>query len=188
MNIYILTQNFYLYAGINNALKEHLNAKIIHITFDEVYDLLKKHFFLSDDVFILSSEFATLDFSSLLLLSESGAKTIISRNNFRFNYRDIFNFAEIPQNFYLSDLLQAIHLTPSIRKSTTLPKITEREKSILFYISSGIDIYVVSEMLNISHKTTYQHLQNALKKVGIRKSRDIIKLPRNFIKNMCHPE
>ncbi|MFJ3458544.1 helix-turn-helix transcriptional regulator [Scandinavium goeteborgense] len=188
MNIYILTQNLYLYVGIKNALKEHINAKIMHIKFDEVYYFLKQHYFLGDDVFILSSEFSTLDFSSLLLLSKSNAKTIISRNNFRFNYREIFNFSVIPQKFYLSDLLQAIHLTPVIHISTTLPKITEREKSILFYISSGIDIHVVSEILNISHKTTYQHLKNALKKVGIRKSRDIINLPRNFITYMCHRE
>lgn len=187
MNIYVFTQNIYLYTGIKHTLKKYLKANIVHITFNEVNDFVNQHYFLSDDIFILSSESVKLDFHLLLLLSKSSTKTIISRDNLNFNYNAIFQFSEIPENFCLRDLLQAIHLNPIIRKTTTMPKITTREKNVLIYTLNGIDINIMSHLLKISHKTIYQHQRNALKKFGIRKPRDIINLPTNFIDYICHP-
>ncbi|MFB0713420.1 helix-turn-helix transcriptional regulator [Buttiauxella noackiae] len=68
-----------------------------------------------------------------------------------------------------------------------MPKITTREKNVLIYTLNGIDINIMSHLLKISHKTIYQHQRNALKKFGIRKPRDIINLPTNFIDYICHP-
>ncbi|WMY73535.1 LuxR C-terminal-related transcriptional regulator [Buttiauxella selenatireducens] len=186
MNIYILTENNYLFYGIEQSLSEHVNCQCIHLNPAE-YDASKHlHLIQRRDVFIIANDFHNMDFSLLMKLNETDASVIIATDNAEWNISSIFRFATIMRRFYLSDLLQNIHLIQPVRsKKIKLPKITISEKRVLLLTFKGIDIDYISSRLNISTKTAYSHQRNAFKKIGIRKIHDIFRLPGNYISYLC---
>lgn len=186
MNIYVLTENYYLFYGIECSLSSKPNYQCIHLKpNDERYiDIAKKND--PGDIFVVVPEYTKLDFSMLMAINETNASVIIANNYCGWNVSDVFRFSSIPQRFYLSDLLKSIHLLKSAKnKEVKLPKITATEKKVLQLTIKGTSVTFIGSRLGITVKTAYAHQRSVFKKLGIRKIRDINMLPDKFINYIC---
>lgn len=186
MDIYVLTENNYLFYGVEKSLSGRVNCQCIHLNplrgDNSTYCELGK----LGDIFIIASEFQNMDFSLLMALNETDASVIIATDNAEWNISSIFRFSTIMRRFYLSDLLQSIHLRKPVRsKKIKLPRITTSEKRVLLLTLKGINVSYIGSRLNISTKTAYSHQRNAFRKLGIRKAQDVLRLPDNYINYLC---
>lgn len=96
MNIYVLTENYYLFYGIECSLSSKPNYQCIHLKpNDERYiDIAKND---PGDIFVVVPEYTKLDFSMLMAINETNASVIIANNYCRWNVSDVFRFSSIPQ-------------------------------------------------------------------------------------------
>ena len=186
MNIYVLTENSYLFIGIVHSLKERMECRCIQLAPNGKSNTSLFHLTKPGDIVMVAQENTNIDFSMLMELNETNASVIIATNYVNWNISSIFRFSTISRRFYLSDLLQSMHLVQSIRnKEIKLPKITKTERAVLRLVMNGVAINFISSRLNITAKTAYSHQRSAFRKIGIRKSQDMIKLPLNYLNYLC---
>lgn len=186
MNIYVLTENYYLFNGVACSLSSRPEFHCIHL---QPYD--KRYITIvdendPDDIFIMVPEHAKLDFSMLMAMNETNASVIIANNYCDWNVSEMFRFSTIPRRFYLNDLLKSIHLLKSAKnKEVKFPRITATEKKVLQLTIKGTSVTFIGSRLGITVKTAYAHQRSVFKKLGIRKTRDIYMLPDKFINYLC---
>ncbi|SUW64040.1 Bacterial regulatory proteins, luxR family [Buttiauxella agrestis] len=186
MNIYVLTENYFLFNGIECALKSRPDCHCIQLKPDD-----ERYPSIADkndpqDIFIVVPEYTRLDFSMLMAINETNASVIIANNHYDWNVGGLFRFSTIPRRFYLSDLLKSIHLLKSAKnKEVRLPRITATEKKVLQLTIKGTPVTFIGSRLGMTVKTAYAHQRSVFKKLGIRKTRDIYMLPDKFIKYLC---
>ncbi|TNV20475.1 hypothetical protein FH968_10760 [Buttiauxella sp. B2] len=185
MNIFILTNDFYMFNGIKHALSDRLAYNCVQVDPSSPYNAFLFFCASKEDVFVLLPDFYKLSFDVLLGLNNSKASVIITKTESTSILGLIFQYQLIPKKFYLSDLLQAIHFKYSEAKVANIPKLTGREKDILLFTVKGISISSMSRSLDICIKTAYQHQRNALKKIGIQRACNIFQLPDNLISYLC---
>lgn len=186
VKVFICTENYYLYRGIVCSLSERLNCHFVRLN---NFDQRKAHLLQeirSQDIVIILTEINTIDFYFLINLCKCNCKVIMAGSEQNWLLSIMFNFVMINCKFYLSDLLLAIHSKNKINYCAQYPRFTPQEKKVLFYTYKGHSITIMSRYLNISEKTVYQHQRNALNKIGMRKPRNVMCLPKNFIEFLFH--
>lgn len=186
MNIYVLTENSYLFLGVANSLKQRMDCRCVQLNPNSKSNSEIFHLTKPGDIVLVAQENSNIDFTMLMELNETNASVIIAANHVDWKISSIFRFATIARKFYLSDLLQNMYLVQAINnKEIKLPKITKTERAVLKLVMNGMTINFISSRLNITTKTAYSHQRSAFRKIGIRKSLDIIKLPSNYLNYLC---
>nr|EKW5935112.1 helix-turn-helix transcriptional regulator [Citrobacter farmeri] len=134
------------------------------------------------DVLLLISDYGSkFDFHFLVSASKCRGHVIYSGCFDNFKFHKMFGFTLIRGHFHPNDLLQALSSKNNISRNIHLPRITEKERQILFQTWSGTSISDIAKIMSLGPKTVYQHQRNVLDKIGIRKARDLYLLPENFV-------
>lgn len=186
MKIYVITENNFLFTGVVHSLSPRMNSQFIQLN-----PLDKNNYSTYEDsdivdIYILAPEYLRIDFDMLVALNKTRSSVIIASSETDWNVGRVFSFSKMEKKFSLSDLLQCIFtLRPSGNKQIYLPKITSSERSVLLMTLNGVSIDFIGFRLDMAIKTVYSHQKSALRKLGVRKFRDIVTLPENFIEYVC---
>lgn len=186
MNIYVITENYYLFTGVVHSLSSRMACHFIRLNPHDTnnYSIYKDS--APSDVYILAPENSKIDFSILVALNDTKSSVIFARSNSDGNICRMFRFTNLERVFHLSDLLQCIFkLKPSDSREIHLPKITTQERSVLLLTLSGMGVSYIGARFNMTVKTVYAHQRSALKKLGVRKVRDVISFPDHFVEYIC---
>lgn len=185
MNIYILTRNHYLFTGVKHLLTNHVNYSCtMLVPEDSNIDSIVNNC-TDRDAFIVILDDSYIYFSTLIKLHHCDARVIIVNNNYQWEAGGVFKFITMPYKFTLSDLLCHIHARKQIKNAVNIPMFSTNEKKVILLTQEGTTIREISSRLNIPIKTVYSSQRSALKKLGIRKSHNILKLPQDYIDQIC---
>lgn len=185
MNVYVITRNYYLYQGICHSLQTVSKFKFIHILPDDSSSLKFIVDATPQDILLLITDGGfKYDFQFLVCASKCQASVIYSGCFENFKFQKMFGFSLIGGTFYLNELLQALNVRNNFSRSIRYPVMTEREKKILLHTWEGVSVTDMARLMSVEPKTVYQYQRNILKKIGIRKPRDLFLLPHNFIESM----
>ncbi|MFP2504980.1 helix-turn-helix domain-containing protein [Buttiauxella gaviniae] len=66
-----------------------------------------------------------------------------------------------------------------------MPRLTNRERIVLFNITKGVDIHSISDSMGISEKTVYSHMAIIMRKIGLKKRVNVGLLPSVYINYLC---
>lgn len=187
MRFYILTQNNYIFAGLKHTLNEYQENDFIQLDpkDDQNIEIYKSS--SASDIFFFIPDGEYLDLMSLMHLHHSHSSVIIANNDISWNVSAVFDFTTLPQKFILSDILHALNLLKIKKKTIQFPRMTQNEKKVLILVNKGYAIPSISRLMNIKTKTALAHQLNALKKMGIKKTHHIYKLPKDYIRYVCGP-
>jgi len=185
MNVYVVTENKYLYQGMLHSLTEFSNFTVMLIPSSDEERIEIVQNLTDDDLLILIADAGyKYDFHFLVAASMCQARVIYSGAFENFHFQHMFGFTIIGVHFLLSDLMQAMYMRNNTKRKIRLPKITLREKEILFYTSKGNSVAEMAGFLCVEPKTVYHHQRNVLKKIGVRKPRDLYLLHENFVERL----
>lgn len=185
MNIYIFTGNYYLFNGIKHALSQLISAEFLHTPLSSMKNIITSTTDFSNDIYIISAEREKLDFLLLLKLHQKNAPVVLVNNKVNWKADSILNFNTIPDKSQVINLAQAIIFKRKRYNKTTIPYMTPQELEVLKYTAKGVSIYNMGYKLKISTKTAYSHQRNAFRKIGIRKTTELLLLPKNYIEYIC---
>ncbi|MBL5825945.1 helix-turn-helix transcriptional regulator [Serratia fonticola] len=167
MNIYLITENYFLQQGVIHALNENDQVKPIAAT--DIPLLPSSSEVSGGHVFILaSSDYITLS-TTLLEIEKKGGRVIL------FPYDELtllkmrsFN-SSIMKKIMSAEELTAV-ITEGESNSVLVPlTLSAREKTTLAYMLRGMSTSNIGNVLKIKEKTVYTHKKNALVKLGVRK-------------------
>lgn len=182
MNVYVVTENKYLYQGILHSLTKFSNYTVMLTPTNDAErnEVVEK--LTCDDLLLLIADTGyKYDFQFLVAVSRCQARVIYSGAFEHFHFQHMFGFSIIGVHFLLSDLMQAIYLKNNIKRTFRLPKITLQEKEILFHTYKGNSVAEMAGFLYMHPKTVYRHQRSVLKKIGVRKPKDLYLLPENLV-------
>jgi len=181
INVFIITNNYYLFRGIEAALEGNVEFRIVHIEPDSPALPVFMRISSSRDILLLISDGYIFDINFLIAACKSRAGIIYSTRNATTGFHPVSGFVMMHSRFYMSDLLQAIYTQQSEKREVNYLNITSQEKRVLYHTIHGETICEIGRLLSISRRTVYLHQRNAIKKIGFKKTRDLINLPKNLI-------
>ncbi|MCK7230004.1 helix-turn-helix transcriptional regulator [Enterobacter asburiae] len=179
--LFICTDDYYLYYGAWCSLTVTLGYDIIWLkSIESLHDLVWLNL-REDDTVILLTEINLINYTMLLSMYQREFKIFIRDEKDDISLKYLFNFIILNRDCGLNDLLFAIHASNYKYNTVLYPKITPQEKRILTYTLKGYTVKNISDLLEVSEKTIYNHQRSALKKLGVRKIINLFKLPRNLL-------
>jgi len=187
MKLYILTQNQYMFMGLKHLLCFYLDRECIQLDPKDETNIDIYRSSSASDIFFVIPDGEYLDLLSLIHLQHSHSPVLIANNDIAWKVSAVFDFSPLPQKFMLGDILHGLCFLKIKKKLIQFPRMTEREKKVLLLVKKGYAIPRISSLMNIKRKTALHHQLNALKKVGIKKTHHIVKLPKNYIRYLCGP-
>lgn len=174
MNIHVLANDSFFYYG----LKSMLNVKgydVCRSVPDTDLNLKVKR----NDIILLHSSAYDFNTLSLVVSLNNIASTIIIDSNPDVKLSVFNNINTISDGKCSVDKLLTTFTNQKLgvkNYDKNLIPLTKKEEEVLFHVISGRNKKIISRLLNISLKTIYVHQSNALKKIGVRRVRDIIKI------------
>lgn len=177
MTLYVLTENSFLYAGFSQLFSQRFNKNCVRLTSKNMTTFFRHMAVQQEDIFIIASDSLLVSYSLLLYLNKYKARIFLIRNQFNERLIGDLSCNFLDKDLSISDIARAFLEKNKINDSLHLPELTDREKEILFYTLNGLSTPNISEHLNIAIKTVYSHQRNGLRKIGVRKVTDIIRLP-----------
>jgi len=172
MCIYIITDDIYLFKGLEGIMRQNIRDIFIHIHSDKLFSYFKHQEIVPEDVFILASDCVSLNMAVLLFLKNTSATILLAENK---NNRTITNYlpsAVIRKNATTADILLIIGLEQKRDRDSIFAKITERERAVLLYTMTGKSLKYISNTMKVSLKTIYAHRKKGLSKLGARSVMD----------------
>jgi len=180
MSIYVFTANNYLFIGLKKSL-ECITSQSCYLVKQNdlnVTDILKSA--CQDDIFLLIPEGLKFSFRFLNAVNHSQAKVLYCLRHTSYAYHSYFGFSVLPKNFTLHELISSCRVRKNIKK-TRPPQLTSQEKLILYYSIRGLSVNTIAKHLSLSCKTIYHHQLKAVNKIGVRKVRDLVNIPKDYI-------
>lgn len=179
MAIYILTDNQFLFLGIERFIYEKMKLSCTLLNPDESRLICK--IADKDDIFIVLYEYLCIDFSNLMALHSSDATVIIAKSNFDWKVIPSLGFHMLAHRFSVQELLDCLRAKSVTRNKIKHPTLSCKEKTILMLTVEGLSTSVISEQLCMPTKTVYTYQRNIYSKIGVRKAVDISHIPGNYI-------
>ncbi|WP_423781719.1 helix-turn-helix transcriptional regulator [Enterobacter cloacae] len=179
--ILIYSDNYYFYNGLFNCLKKVFDYDISWVGLDANINFLTSMDLREEDIIIILAEMSFIDSNMLEYMSHSNCKLILASKLIIPRLESILNFYTLNWCFKFNELLFAIHAPKRIVRFCSGIKITKQEKKILIYTLEGFTVRKISTFLQLSEKTIYYHQKNALNKLGVNKSFNLHKLPKDIL-------
>lgn len=187
MNIYILTNNNYLCLGLSFLIKEKYEHQCIILNQKKASRFFTCYNPDAKDVFIVSMDMFAKNFNYLLNIRDLGVAIIIVNESRNSPLASVFGVYAIPYHFSLEVLSTCIknHNSINAQQLSTMPRLTNRERFVLFNITKGVGVRSLSDSMGISEKTVYAHLAIVMRKIGLRKRANIGLLPSVYVNYLC---
>jgi DNA-binding CsgD family transcriptional regulator len=126
-------------------------------------------------------------FNHLLNIRGLGIPIIIVNESRNSPLVSVLGVYSLSYHFNVEELLSCInkHNPFNALQQNKIPKLTDRERFVLFNITKGVGIRSLSDSMGISEKTVYAHLAIVMRKIGLKKRANIGLLPSVYINYLC---
>lgn len=168
MNIYIITENNYFFAGLKHTLKNGKTS--VEKLSPQKLETSPDNKFKQSDIFIFYTSNYSLKLSFLLSTGHFPGKLFFIPANGKITFKEAFDrYSFLDAK---SDLITVASKVLDTQQKSTEPmkifkdELTEREKTILYQTINGMNVQSISRLLCISVKTVYSHRRNAFHKLG----------------------
>ena len=187
MNIYILTNNNYLCLGLSALIHERCKCKCVTLNENESNLFFLQYEPNAEDVFVMPMDMFSHSFNHLLNIIDLGIPIIIVNESRNSPLVSVLGVYSLPYHFNVEELLSCInkHNPFNALQQNKIPKLTDRERFVLFNITKGVGIRSLSDSMGISEKTVYAHLAIVTRKIGLKKRANIGLLPSVYINYLC---
>lgn len=165
--IYLLTDNYYLSIGIQEAFKEK-NIEVTYITTPELGKLYSEALISEHAIFLIAMQNLLAAKKIIRKVTRSGARFCLFIDKFKDEsplkplngiiYLDIRKDA-------LVDTVNHITKNDTLRKS--ILNLTDEERIVLDELSNGRNINYAARKLHINIKAAYRYKISALRRMGI---------------------
>lgn len=183
MRVYVITNNIYLFYGVFYSVVSNSSFNCFHLK------RISDNFFSShteDDFVIIDLDFPGFDFNFLVLLKDKNIRAFIVSNGSSLQEFSNILFPVLGKKKLFNELDVCSKFKTDVNyKAAHLHMLTQAEKNVTKLLMKGFTINEISRILVISIKTAYSHQASALKKIGVRKKHDLVKLPRGYIFYLC---
>ena len=185
MNIYVLTANYYFYAGLESLIYKTTLGKCHQLTDLQEDAFYKGHHSRQDDVFVVVIETFLLDIMMMLRLREKGIVIAVIAESRKITLLASCGLATLPYHFSVENLLMVIEREARKKRSAPVLRLTLLERAVLLRLSSGMGVRRIGEELGIDDKKVYACRRSILLKTGLNKSHNIALLPIDYINYLC---
>lgn len=190
LNVYILTNNNYLYLGLSEMIKIKYTCKCSALNKNKSKSFLSDYIPATNDIFIVSIDIFSECFNYILNARDAGVTIIVINDLRHSSIASVFGVISIPYYFNIEELLNRINKRDFFNFSQyrQAPRLTERERMVLFNIKKGQGVRCISDSMGISEKTVYSYLAIIMRKIGLRNRGDIGLLSSVYINYLCTGE
>lgn len=187
MNIYMLTNNNYLYLGLDFLISEKCEYQCTMLSQNKIHAFFTYYTPNCNDVFVVSSDMFAKNFNYLLNIRDLGLTIIIINKLRNSPLASLFGVCAITYHFSVEELFNCIkkHKSSITQQLPQMPRLTNRERIVLFNITKGVDIHSISDSMGISEKTVYSHMAIIMRKIGLKKRVNVGLLPSVYINYLC---
>lgn len=181
MQIYVMTENVFLFKGIVECFANSNEVSVSLINFEQLKNLSDNNGILNDDVFLLSLiEFSHTLASMMILNTHNRRMLFIPYDKKTKVTASFFHKIELNEHLSKEELKVGIFNTGKDKKDrNALGRLTKQQLTILGYLLQGISISEISKRLKINYKTAYFHQRAALDKIGVKKIAHLSNVPVN---------
>jgi DNA-binding CsgD family transcriptional regulator len=187
LNIYILTRNNYLSFGLSVLIREKWKCKCSVLNQSESNGFFSYYEPDAEDVFVISMEMFADNFNHLLNIRDLSIPVVIINDSRNSPLGSVFGVCSIPYYFDTEELLSCIKKYKPFNalQPNSKPRLTDRERIVLFNFTKGKNVRSISDSMGISEKTVYSHLAIVMRKIGLKKRVNIGLLPSVYINYLC---
>ncbi|TDN52955.1 hypothetical protein EC843_102393 [Buttiauxella sp. JUb87] len=181
MNIYMVTDDYYLFVGVSYALKILADSSVKKISEQQVLSLVNSNSLTNDDVFIICCNCDGFNLDLLIYLEGISVRIIVVNDNKHWSLHKLFGFNYLPARFRLEELIFSYNkrdVPTTIKLKHGLRMI---EKKILVSVLSKEECNDMHDYSKITPKRLSYYKRSMVRKLGLRNILQLHMLPSSII-------